>query len=427
MGWSRHYRMKGGILGRTVVVLLTERTKRMPKAAWKTLRCSVMQRLLNTRCHPRYFVVFYIAAMSDQLKLTALHKSHKDLNANMIPFAGWEMPGSYESVLQEHHSVRTKAGMFDVSHMGRLHVDGAGAEALLGGVLTANVRTLPVSQARYCMACQEDGGIIDDLIVYNLSPERYLVVCNAANREAIIRALNEAGKSISDVSITDHTLETIMIAVQGPRAVEIFNGISDLEADSLASFHATHARVAGGEMLVARTGYTGEDGVELIADASIADEIWRTLLDAGVEPCGLVARDSLRLEASLRLWGNDMDTTVNPFEAGLGRFVDLDKADFVGKEVLTRAKEHGVTRRLVGFEMVGRGIARHGFPIMDDGEIIGEVTSGGHSPTLDKNIGMGYIPISKAEPETRLTIDIRGRHVESKAVKMPFYRRPSTR
>ena len=362
--------------------------------------------------------------MSEQPKVTALHPSHRDLNAHLIQFAGWEMPAYYGSAIQEHHAVRTKAGMFDVSHMGRLYVDGDGAEQLLDRVLTANVRTLPESRARYCMACQEDGGILDDLIVYRLGSKSYLVVANASNREVILGAMHRSVQAISDVTITDRTLETVMIALQGPNAIETLSSISGLIDDGLRPFHYTRTEVLGNSMLVARTGYTGEDGVELITEAGIGRKLWQALLDKNVTPCGLVARDSLRLEAALRLWGNDMDTTVNPYQAGLGRFVDLDKGDFLGKAVLSRVKEQGVAKRLIGFEMVGRGVPRHGFPILDGGTIIGEVTSGGHSPTLDKNIGLGYVPTAKAQKDTPLIVDVRGRQVEIKVVSLPFYRRP---
>ncbi|MFQ5875721.1 MAG: glycine cleavage system aminomethyltransferase GcvT [Dehalococcoidia bacterium] len=360
---------------------------------------------------------------SDQLNVTALHQAHREFDAQMVQFAGWEMPARYGSALREHQAVRSSAGMFDVSHMGRLYIDGEGAEGLLDRVLTANVRVLEEGQARYCLACREDGGILDDLIVYRLGPEGYLVVCNAANREVILAVIRRSAESVPEASIADRTMETAMIAVQGPRAVETLARISLLAPEALPSFHCTHGDVLGQRMLVARTGYTGEDGVELIMEADAARRLWAALIEAGVTPCGLVARDSLRLEAALRLWGNDMDTSVNPYEVGLGRFVDLNKGDFIGNVALSMVREQGVSKRLVGFEMVGRGIPRNGFPILENDVVIGRVTSGGHSPTLDKNIGLGFVPPSRAEKGTPLTIYIRGRHVQAKVVSLPFYRR----
>ena len=363
--------------------------------------------------------------MADEIRVTALHPAHKNLNAQMIQFAGWEMPGRYGSTLQEHHAVRTNAGMFDVSHMGRLYVGGGDAEGLLDRALTTDVCSLQGSRARYCMACQEDGGIIDDLIVYHLRPESYLVVCNAANRGVILVTLRESVHTMSDIVIDDRTTGTAMVALQGPRALAILGTLSDFTPESLPPFNCGYKNVLSRKMLVVRTGYTGEDGVELIMDAEAALELWQAFLDAGVTPCGLGARDSLRLEAALRLWGNEMDTTVNPFEAGLGRFVDLNKQEFTGKVALCRVKAEGVQKRLVGFEMVDRGIPRHDFPILEDGATIGRVTSGGYSPTLDKNIGLGYVPTSKTGKDVPLTIDIRGRQVQARVVSLPFYRRSS--
>ncbi|MEE9248242.1 MAG: glycine cleavage system aminomethyltransferase GcvT [Dehalococcoidia bacterium] len=366
---------------------------------------------------PRY-------AMPEDLKHTPLHPSHQALDAHMIPFAGWEMPARYASAVQEHHAVRTGAGVFDVSHMGRLYLKGPDARVLLDRVVTANLQALDIAHARYCMACQEDGGIIDDLIVYCLDTESYLVVCNAANRKAVISILREQAHQFSKVSIDDQTTQTAMIALQGPRALDKLKSIADLDTSSLPLFTCDYLEVLGEKTLIARTGYTGEDGVELIVAAQGAIQLWQALLDADATPCGLVARDSLRLEAALRLWGNDMDTTVNPYEAGLGRFVVLDKAPYTGKEALLRAKREGVERRLIGFDMVERGIPRHGFTILSDGEAIGEVTSGGYSPTLSKGLGLGYVPASKAARDTPLAIDIRGRQVAAKVVSLPFYRRP---
>jgi len=372
----------------------------------------------------QYAILSPVSRMSDQPKTTSLHPTHTKLGAQMIDFAGWEMPAQYQSAVQEHHTVRTTAGMFDVSHMGRVYIDGDGGAALLDRVLTANVLALDDGQAKYCLVCREDGSILDDLIVYKLGPQKHLIIPNAANRERILSVLHSEEANTQNVAVTDRTRETAMVAFQGPKAIDILNAVSSQALSIPPPFHCIYTDVLNIEILVARTGYTGEDGVELIMDAGVAPRLWQALADAGAAPCGLVARDSLRLEAALRLYGNDMDTTTNPYEVGLGRFVDLDKGDFAGKEALARIKEEGVSRRLVGFEMVGRGIARHGFSILQDGEVVGRVTSGGFSPTQNKNIGLGFVPTPSAKKSTGLSIDIRGRNVEAKVVSLPFYRRP---
>ena len=363
-------------------------------------------------------------SMPDQLKTTPLHSTHTALGAQMIDFAGWEMPAQYDSAVREHRSVRTHAGVFDVSHMGRIYVEGEGGARLLDRVLTANVLALEEGRAKYCFACREDGGVLDDVIVYRLGPQRHLVVPNAANRERILAALEEQESGIGNCTVSDRSEETALIAFQGPRSLDILKSITSKPLDIPSPFRCTCTDVMDTNMLVARTGYTGEDGVELVMDSQAAPRLWQALTDAGAAPCGLVARDSLRLEAALRLYGNDMDASTNPYEIGLGRFVDPDKGDFVGTGVLARIKAEGVSRRLVGFEMVGRGIPRHGFDIILGSEVVGQVTSGGYSPTLNKNIGLGFVPPAAAEKGTELSIDVRGRPVEARVVSLPFYRRP---
>ena len=376
--------------------------------------------------HPNMLSYSRCSPMSDQLKTTSLHPTHTALDAQMIDFAGWEMPAQYKSAVQEHRAVRTNAGMFDVSHMGRLYIEGEGGAQLLDRVLTANVLALEEGQAKYCLVCREDGGVLDDIIVYRLSAKRHLIVPNASNREQILAALHKQESNIGDVAISDRSRETAMIAFQGPRSLDILKSISSQVLSTPSPFRCIYTDVQDTKMLVARTGYTGEDGVELIMDSDAAPRLWQALTDAGAAPCGLVARDSLRLEAALRLYGNDMDTTTNPYEVGLGRFVDLDKGDFVGKETLARVKVEGVSRRLAGFEMVGRGVPRHGFSIIQENEAVGQVTSGGFSPTLNKNIGLGFVPSPSAKKGTELSIDIRGRRVEAKVVPLPFYRLPKS-
>ncbi len=355
------------------------------------------------------------------MNTTPLHPAHLSLDAQMIEFGGWDMPARYGSPIQEHHAVRSLAGMFDVSHMGRLFLDGSDAEALADSVVTADVTSISTGHARYCMACNPDGGILDDLIVYRLPDERIFIVCNASNRDVIVQTLTNRLSDFPNANMVDSTRETTMIAVQGPSAASIVQSLLPFNPDNAPIFSIA---VPTPDTFIARTGYTGEDGVEIIVNADAAIPLWDRLRDAGVEPCGLVARDSLRLEASLRLYGNDMNTSVNPFEAGLGRFVDLTAGSFTGKDALLKVKEAGPKRRIVGFTMDARGIPRHGQAILNDGQAVGEVTSGGRAPSLNKDIGMGFVPIDLARKGTNIDIDIRGRHVPATVTPMPFYRRP---
>ena len=355
------------------------------------------------------------------MNTTPLHPAHVSLDAQMIEFGGWDMPARYGSAIQEHHAVRSNAGMFDVSHMGRLFLDGPDAEALADFAVTADVSSIPTGHARYCMACNEAGGILDDLIIYRLPDGRIFIVCNASNRDVIVQTLSDKLTDFPNAGLVDRTRETAMIAVQGPSAASIVQSILPFYPENTPLFSIA---VPAPDTFIARTGYTGEDGVEVIVEAEAAIPLWDKLREAGVEPCGLVARDSLRLEASLRLYGNDMNTDVNPFEAGLGRFVDLTAGQFTGKDALLKVKEEGPSRRLVGFTMDARGIPRHGQAILHEGQSVGEVTSGGRAPSLNKDIGMGFVPIDLARKGTSIDIDIRGRHVPATVTPMPFYRRP---
>ena len=363
------------------------------------------------------------------LKRTPLYEEHRKLGARIVPFAGWEMPVQYAGVVKEHHAVRTAAGLFDVSHMGELIFTGPEALAAVDGAVTNDVGALAVGQARYTVCCNDRGTILDDLIVYRQGPERVLVVCNASNRDKISShmAQSVAGRcAFEDISDA-----TALIALQGPRAFDVLAGAGAGAEPSLAElgpFHLTQARVADAETTVARTGYTGEDGVEIFCRNDDAPRVWRALMEAGqphgIMPAGLGARDTLRLEARLCLYGNDIDETTNPFEAGLAWTVKLHKGHFTGKEVLERVEAAGVSRNLVGFEMTGRGIARHGYPIVDiAGQEVGIVTSGSPSPTLGKNIGLGYVPAALSRRGAPLGVQIRGKVVEAVIVKTPFYKR----
>jgi aminomethyltransferase len=328
----------------------------------------------------------------------------------MVPFAGWEMPVQYEGVIQEHRAVRGDAGAFDVSHMGELEVDGPKAPELLQELLSNELGRIEPGGAQYTLLTNERGGIIDDLIVYELERFHYLLIVNASNRESDYTWLKEREVRGSDVR--DVSDEYGLIAVQGPRALE------RLELPSAPAFTFAEGEVAGVTCMVNRTGYTGEEGVELMVMADEAGELWDAVLERGVAPCGLGARDSLRLEVCYPLHGNDIGPDTDAISAGLGWVCALDK-EFTGVDELRRIKEAGPEQRLAAFGMEERAVPRQGMPILEGGE----VTSGTHSPMLDQGIGMGYVPAELAQPGTELTIDVRGRHRKARTVKKPIYRR----
>ena len=360
---------------------------------------------------------------------TSLYDEHRALGARLVPFAGWEMPVQYKKgLVEEHHAVRNAAGLFDVSHMGELVLSGEHAEAVVDYLVTNDVKKLADGQALYTCACNEQGTILDDLIVYRVAKDKFLVVCNAGNHAKMAAHFRKAAENHCDFE--DVSSKTALIALQGPRAVEILASAGSQAAAcrDLPAFHFRDAIVANVPATVARTGYTGEDGFEIFCAWDHAPALWRMLLDLGrpfgLEPCGLGARDTLRLEARLHLYGNDIDETTNPFEAGLGWTVKLDKGNFIGKDALRAIKEKGTERKLVGFEMTGKGIARHGYPLLDrEGKAVGICTSGSPSPTLGKNIGLGYLPNDLATVGTDFLVDCRGKHVPAVVVKTPFYKR----
>lgn len=361
--------------------------------------------------------------MSDALRRTPLFEQHRVRGARFVPFAGFEMPVQYEGVVAEHQAVRTGVGLFDVSHMGELWVEGDDAVALANRLITNDLSRIPDGKGLYTCCCNAEGTILDDLIVYRVSPGRVLVVCNASNRSKIAAHFQQETHG----RVADRSDQTALIAVQGPKAMATLEQLSPA-AGPFRRFEIQARDVAGQRCLVARTGYTGEDGFELFCDSEAAPLLWDALLEAGrptgAVPIGLAARDTLRLEARLALYGNDIDETTNPIEAGLAWTVKPDKADFIGKAALQRIRERGVTRTLVGFEMVGRGIARHGYPLTDaQQEPIGVCTSGAPSPTLGRNIGLGYVPVALSEPGSDLWVDCRGKSVAAKVVPTPFYKR----
>jgi aminomethyltransferase len=341
---------------------------------------------------------------------TPLHERHVAAGARMVPFAGWDMPVQYEGVIQEHRAVRTDAGVFDVSHMGEIEVEGPRAHDLLQSLLSNDLDRIGVGAAQYTLLTNEHGGIIDDLIVYRLDEFRYLLIVNAANREADYEWLKNREHRGSDVR--DVSDEYALLAVQGPHAIE------RLGLPPAKSFTFEMADIDGIEVMVNRTGYTGEDGCELMAMADDAVALWDAVLARGVVPCGLGARDTLRLEVCFPLHGNDITPDTDPISAGLGWACALH-SDFTGVGELRRVKEEGPVRKLVAFVMSERAIPRQGMPI----EGGGEVTSGTHSPMLDHGIGLGYVPAELADPGTELTIDVRGRPRRAEVVKKPIYKR----
>jgi aminomethyltransferase len=368
------------------------------------------------------------APVEAALKQTPLAAEHVALGARMVPFAGFQMPVQYEGIKAEHEAVRARAGLFDVSHMGELLLEGPGAVATADFLVTNDVRRLVDGQALYTLCCDERGAILDDLIVYRQGPERVLIVCNAGNHAKITAHVAKVAEG--RCRFTDVSDRTALLALQGPKAIEILAELPGGEAATkLASFHLGDFELAGLPCTVARTGYTGEDGVELFCQSDDAPKLWRALLEAGepfgLRPAGLGCRDTLRLEAKLPLYGNDIDETTNPFEAGLGWVVKLEAGDFLGKGALVEQKARGLARKLVGIRMTGKGIARHGYPVVHDGRAVGVVTSGSPAPTVGENIGLAFVPAELAEIGTELGVEIRGKVIDAVVVKTPFYKRPT--
>ena len=359
---------------------------------------------------------------------TALVGQHRALGARLIEFGGWLMPVQYSGILEEHRAVRERAGLFDLSHMGELFVAGPAAGDALAAAVISDPRTLAIGRAQYSMICAEDGGIIDDLIIYRLAADHYLVVANAGNAATVSDELADRLGGWNAV-LDDRSMVTSLVAIQGPAAAGILAPLTDVDLGALRYYAIAEGQVAGVPALVARTGYTGEDGFEVFVDWARGPEIWAALeaagRDAGLVPCGLGARDTLRLEAGMPLYGNELDRSTTPYEAGLGRVVKLDKpGGFVGREALARAAERPLPRRLVGLEVTGRGIARHGYAVLRSGRSTGVVTSGTQSPTLGRPIAMAYVHPEDGEPGTILDVEIRDQPVAAAVVPLPFYRRP---
>jgi len=359
---------------------------------------------------------------SEDLKRTPLYACHVEQGARLVEFAGWEMPVQYAGVIDEHRAVRTAAGIFDVSHMGEVRVRGAGAEAFLQRLTPNDVSKLASGRAHYSGLLTDQGTYIDDLLINRLAADDFLVVVNASNAPRDFAWIAERVEG--DAEVVDESDRWALIALQGPKAKEILEPLSP-GASELRYYGFRQGQVDGRPALISRTGYTGEDGFELYVAPEDAPALWRRLLDAGASPAGLGARDTLRLEAAMALYGHEIDETTTPWEAGLDWVVKLDKGDFLGRDALAAQKAAGVPRKLVGFEVDGRGIARQGHAVLSagGGERVGAVTSGTWSPTFEKALGLAYVPPELAAPGTPLALDVRGRQLAARVVETPFYRR----
>lgn len=369
------------------------------------------------------------------LRKTPLDAVHRRLGATICPFAGWDMPLRYGSEREEHAAVRTSAGLFDLSHMGEITVSGPDAGRALDFALVGNLSALAVGRARYTMICAEDGGILDDLIVYRTGEPEFMVVANAGNAERVLAELTARTASYPGAEVRDDRDAYALIAVQGPESAAILQPLTDADLDGLKYYAGLPGTVAGTPALIARTGYTGEDGFELFVAPEAAEALWDALTAAGsgrgLVPAGLSCRDTLRLEAGMPLYGHELTTGTTPFDAGLGRVVKFDKPTnegrFVGRDSLAKAAEaarENPPRRLVGLVAEGRRVPRAGFTVVDErGGTVGEVTSGAPSPTLGKPVAIAYVDAAHGEPGTRVAVDIRGTHERYEVVALPFYKR----
>ncbi|HEY1388650.1 MAG TPA: glycine cleavage system aminomethyltransferase GcvT [Ktedonobacterales bacterium] len=363
-----------------------------------------------------------------RLKRTPLYDEHRALGARLVEFSGWEMPVQYSGILEEHRAVRERAGIFDVSHMGEFRIEGPGALDFLQGLVPNNVARLTDGQALYTQICNEQGGTLDDLTIYRFGDARYMAVVNADTTAGDWAWFTRQVAGRDDVTLTNISDETGLLALQGPRASDILSALTDTDLDAVAYYHFAEGTVAGISCLILRTGYTGEDGFELCCASSDVVALWRALLAAGASvgllPAGLGARDTLRLEAGFCLYGHELNEQITPLEAGLGWSVKLEKGhDFIGRDALLAQKERGLPRKRVGIELRSGGVPRAGYPILREGAAIGELTSGTVGPTVGKAIGMGYVPPEHAAPGTEIAIEIRGKAVPAVIVALPFYKR----
>lgn len=354
------------------------------------------------------------------MKQTPLYESHVKLGARMVPFAGWEMPLYYSSIIAEHNSVRSSAGIFDIGHMGALKVTGNNALSFLQKTLSNDASKLDIGSSQYSIILNRSGGVIDDIFVYRL-PDSFMLIINASNTDKDIAWLKK--HLIDDVKLEDVKDNLTLLALQGPKSQDILQKITDADLKKLGHHEIMSAKVLGVFCLVSRTGYTGEDGFEIFLDRSKAEPVWKKLLEHGAAPCGLAARDTLRLEAGMPLYGHEYNEGITPLETGFSFAVKFDKGDFIGKSSLLMHKEEGISKKLVGIKLKEMGIPRQGCKMFKNGNLIGYITSGTMSPTLKAPIGMGYVRIENSEVGSTLDIEIRGKLVPAEIVKLPFYKR----
>lgn len=359
------------------------------------------------------------------LRTTALNGAHRKAGARMVDFGGWDMPVQYSGILDEHNTVRASAGLFDVSHMGEIEIRGPEALNLVNFVSTNNAARLKPGQAHYAGLLYEHGGFVDDILVHKVNDRSFFLCVNASNQEKDFEHIKAHNRFDADVDFaSDHYAQ---IAIQGPQALGILGKLTQTDLAAIPYYHFVDGTVSGAPARIARTGYTGEDGFEIYADPSEAERLWNELLDAGrecgIKPCGLGARNTLRLESKMALYGHEIDATVTPWEADLGWIVKMDKGDFLGKAALAKQRQEGVKRKLAAFEMTGRGIGRDGYEVYLDGKPAGWVTSGGPSPSLNKNIGLCYLPSERTAIGSRIEIMIRNQPAGAVIVPAPFYKR----
>lgn len=372
----------------------------------------------------RHLSTYFSGKIDEMLKKTPLTTVHKALNAKMAAFAGYEMPIVYTSIKQEHIAVRQAVGLFDVSHMGEFVVTGNEALDLVQWLTSNDAAKLKIGQAQYSCLPNNDGGIVDDLIVYRFGEQKFMLVVNAANAEKDLKWINNQNKF--DAVVTDKSDEYALLALQGPKSIDVLQQLTSVDLNGIKFYHFAIGAVCGiDNILISATGYTGEKGFELYCKNEHAQLLWTTIMEAGkdfgIEPVGLAARDTLRLEKGYCLYGNDIDGTINPLEAGLGWITKLNAKDFVGKSKIEAVKENGIIRKLVGFELIDKGIARSEYDVLDEnGNKIGRVTSGTQSPTLGKSIGLAYVPIGLSKIGTIINIQIRKKVAKAKVVKTPF-------
>ncbi len=357
------------------------------------------------------------------LKRTPLRDVHVKAGARMVPFGGWEMPVQYTGIVDEHRAVRRAVGLFDISHMGEFEIEGGEALRIVQRLCTNDASTLAVGQVQYSLLCYPEGGIVDDLTLYRLADDRFMLTVNAANIDKDWSWVTEHGGG--EARLRNVSDETGLLSVQGPNAEGLVQRLADSDVTRVPYYHFVRGAVAGVPALISRTGYTGEDGFELYIPASRAQHLWHALLEAGrgdgIQPIGLGARDTLRLEMKYALYGNDIDGTTNPLEAGLGWVVKPAKGDFIGRGAIEALRARGVARKLVGFEMVLPAVPRHGYRLLKDGAPVGVVTSGSFGPSVERYIGMGYVPTALAAVGSELEVEIRGKPQPARVVRTPFY------